>query len=87
MAGPTQVHVPQADGEITFTIAGDVDDKHTFRVTDHLVSPRSNDEQQQLLVLVEGARLATKGDLPKSDPKGSGNDGAGTPGPATPKGS
>lgn len=83
MAGPTQVRVPQADGEITFTPDGNPDAARTFKVTDHLVSPRSNDEQQQLLVLVEGARLATKGDQPKSAPAGAGNDGAGTPGPDT----
>lgn len=87
MAGPAKVRVPQADGEITLTPGGDVDAARTYQVADHLVSPRSNDEQQQLLTLVDGARLATKGDMPKPDPSGSGTAAAGTPSSTPPKGS
>lgn len=58
-----KVYVPQEDGEIVFTPGGDLDAQRTFAVNAHLVSPRSNDEQQQLLQLVDGARLATKKDL------------------------
>lgn len=50
-----KVHVPQADGEIVFTGHSG---KRTFRVTDHMVSPKNDDERAQLLLLVEGAKLA-----------------------------
>lgn len=64
MGSPRKVYVPQSDGEITLTPDGDVDAARTFRVDAHLVSPRSNDEQQELLLRVEGARLATAKDEP-----------------------
>lgn len=72
MAAPRKVRVPQADGEIIFT-GGDPDAPRTFQVDDHLVSPRNNDEQADLLRLVDGARLATPkelGDKPGSDSTG-----------------
>lgn len=62
MAAPRKVRVPQADGTVTFS-GGTPDDSRTFQVDDHLVSPRTNDEQDDLLRLVEGARLATPKEL------------------------
>lgn len=59
MAGTQKVRVPQADGQIVLTPGGLPDDARTYQVDDHLVSPRNKDEQQQLLALVDGARLAT----------------------------
>lgn len=77
MAAPRKVRVPQADGEIRFS-GGTEDDTRTFQVDNHLVSPRTKDEQGDLLRLVEGARLATpkeSGDSP--DPASSGGTPAG----------
>lgn len=56
-----KVHVPQADGEIVFTVyAGGADgERVAHQVTDHLVTPRSNAERDRLLQHVDGARLAT----------------------------
>lgn len=70
-AAPTsaeKVHVPQKDGQIVFG-NGIPDEARTFQVSDHIVSPRNADETQQLLRLVDGARLATakeSGDAPDS---------------------
>lgn len=54
-----KVRVPQVDGEIVFSRGGDPDDVRRFVVQDHIVSPRSIDEQTELLALVDGSRLAT----------------------------
>lgn len=50
-----KVHVPQADGEIVFTQGGVV---RKFRVSDHMVSPKTDDERAKLLRLVRGSKLA-----------------------------
>jgi hypothetical protein len=80
MAGPRKVRVPQEDGTITFG-NGIPEEERVFQVKDHLVSPRSNDEQEQLLLRVDGARLATKNDEPpgSSPPPASGTPAGGKP--------
>ena len=71
MAAPRKVRVPQSGGEVILTPGGE--EPRVFQVEDHLVSPRTNDEQQRLLQLVDGARLATPkelGDKPGPDTTG-----------------
>jgi hypothetical protein len=69
-----KVHVPQTDGEIVFTSG---DGQRRFVIDDHLASPRTVDEQQQLLALVDGARLATAKEAGSAPAKtDSGADGA-----------
>lgn len=66
MSSPRKVHVPQEDGEITVTPGGVIEDARTYVITDHLASPRTNAEQQQLLALVDGAHLARAEKAPKT---------------------
>lgn len=78
MAAPRKVRVPQADGEIVFG-TGTPGEARTYQVDNHLVSPRSNDEQDDLLRLVEGARLATPKEMGESTDKPGSDAGAGKP--------
>ncbi len=74
-----KVRVPQADGEIVFTTG---DGARTFIVADHLVSPANNAERDELLRLVDGARLAKESEAPPASP----NSGSGTPAGANTEG-
>lgn len=66
-----KVHVPQEDG--TISIAVDGDEPRNYQVTDHIVSPKNEQEHRQLLVHVDGARKATAADLKPSKPASGGN--------------
>jgi hypothetical protein len=61
----TKVRVPQADGELTIN-GPRMDEPRTWRVDDHLVTAR-NDDELALLLNIEGARTATKADEPATE--------------------
>jgi hypothetical protein len=60
-----RVKVPQKDGEITLTFAGNPDDRHTFKVKDNTVTARDERDLRALLLL-DGAKQV-EGDPPEDE--------------------